>query len=245
MNTTINTEKLTQLEAGQITLDHGSHSSFERGHCAMEVVAWLADQGHTDAPACASDVLATYTIRLNDRWSTEQRQKLAPYLPRMIGTANDGQDEARSYLALDWMIRTFTPTWLDLAGLTERATALRSLDPITNIDTARAAAEHVRAAQTEASAAWDAAWDAAGDAAWAAAGAAAGDAARAAAWAAAGAAAGDAAWDAAWDAAKAALAPTVETLQTSALDLLDRMIDPDRARNSIPARRAARREANA
>jgi hypothetical protein len=91
-------------------------------------------------------------------------------------------------------------------------------------------------------AAWAAARAAAGDAAraaaraaaGAAAGDAAGDAARDAAGAAAGAAAGDAAWDAARaaaspaarDAARAALRPTVETLQASALDLLDRMIDP-------------------
>ena len=59
-------------------------------------------------------------------------------------------------------------------------------------------------------AAWAAAWDAARDAAWAAA------------WD----AAGDAAWAAAWAAARDALAPTVATLQASALDLLDRMIDP-------------------
>ena len=50
-----------------------------------------------------------------------------------------------------------------------------------------------------------------------------------AAWDAAGAAAWDAAWDAAraaaWDAARAALAPTVDGLQKSALILLDRMIE--------------------
>jgi hypothetical protein len=86
-------------------------------------------------------------------------------------------------------------------------------------------------------AAGDAAWAAAGDAARAAARDAAWDAAGAAAWAAAGdaarAAAGDAAWDAARaaarDAAWAALAPTVATLQTSALELLDRMINTEAA----------------
>ena len=78
-------------------------------------------------------------------------------------------------------------------------------------------------------AAWDAARDAARDAAWDAAWAAARDAARDAAWdaarAAARAAAWDAAGDAAWDAARDALAPTVKALQSSALLLLDRMID--------------------
>lgn len=52
-------ERLAQLD--KITLDSGSHGDFESGHCAMEVVAWLADQGHTDAPPCASPALARYT----------------------------------------------------------------------------------------------------------------------------------------------------------------------------------------
>ncbi len=105
-------------------------------------------------------------------------------------------------------------------------------------DAARAAA---RAAAWDAAraaaraAAWDAAWAAAGDAAGAAAGAAAGDAARAASRAAAGAAAGDAArdaagvaagdaaGDAAGAAAWAAIKPTVEAMQASAVELLRRM----------------------
>ena len=53
----------------------------------------------------------------------------------------------------------------------------------------------------------------------------------AAAGAAARAAAGAAAWAAAWDAAWDALAPAVEALQTSALELLDRMIDPSANRS--------------
>jgi hypothetical protein len=99
------------------------------------------------------------------------------------------------------------------------------------------------------SAAWSSAWSAACDAAWAAASDAACDAARAAAWAAAWSAARSAAWSAAWaaawaaarsaawslawsaasdaasDAAGDALRPTVESLQASALNLLNRMIE--------------------
>ena len=44
-------ERLAAL--GTIHLGKGSHSSYESGHCAMEVVAWLAGLGHTDAPECA------------------------------------------------------------------------------------------------------------------------------------------------------------------------------------------------
>jgi hypothetical protein len=280
---TIIESRLAELQAG--VLDKGSHSSFEEGACAMEWISYLAGEGITDAPECASPVLRTFTISLNDRWDDAPRQRLVPYLPRMVGTAGDGQDEARSYLALDWLIRTYTPAWLDLAGLTAEATALRDLRRIVDLVAAEEAGPVVRAGRDRATAAgtaaraaagaaagaaawtaagaaawaaraaaWDAAWTAAGaaagtaagaaagaaawDAAWTAAGAAAWTAAGAAAWTAAGAAAGAAAWDAAWDAARAAaraaagaaaraaLRPTMETLQASALDLLDRMIDP-------------------
>ena len=207
MSTTIvDTELRDRLIAGDITLDHGEHGNPEEGACAMEVVSMLAGEGFTDAPKCASTVLRSFTISLNDQWDQAQRQTLAPYLPRMVGTAGDGQDEARSYLAVDWLIRTFTPKWLDLAGLNAEARELRDLRRIVDMVSAEAAGDSVRAAR-------DVAGAAAGDAAWAAA--------RAAARA--------AAWDAARDAARDALRPTVETLQASALDLLEAMIDPSAA----------------
>ena len=231
-------ERLAQLDA--ITLDEGSHADFDSGHCAMEVVSWLAGLGFTDAPECSSRVLRSYTISLNDAWGDADRQRLVPFLPRMVGTAGDGKDEARSYLALDWLIRTYTPAFLDLANLSAEAQALRDLRRIVDLASAEAAGPVVRAGRDKAceagAAAWAAAgaaaWAAAGDAAWAAAGAAARDAARAAARAAAWAAARDAARDAAGAAARDALAPTVETLKTSALELLDRMIDPATAQET-------------
>ncbi|MGZ4516405.1 MAG: hypothetical protein ACXVXN_00560 [Mycobacteriaceae bacterium] len=213
MTNLILTDRLAQLDT--ITLDHGAHDDFDDGHCAMEVVAWLAGEHNiTDAPSCASRVLRTYTISLNDNWPEEQRQKLKPFLPRMVGTGGDGLDETRSYLALDWLVRTYTPTWLDLAGLTVEAQELRDLRRIVDLVAAQAAGPVVRNASSKAAAAGAAAGAAAWAAAWAAA--------RAAAWAAAGAAA----WAAAWAAARAALKPTVETLQASALELLDAMIAP-------------------
>ena len=198
--TTIIPERLAQLET--IRLDEGSHEDFAEGHCAMEVVSWLAGLGFTDAPECSSRVLRSYTISLNDTWNDADRQRLVPFLPRMVGTAGDGQDEARSYMALDWLIRTYTPAFLDLANLSAEAQALRDLRRIVDMASAEAAGPVVRVGRDKATAAGAAAWDAAGAAARAAA------------------------WDAAWDAARAALAPTVETLKTSALELLDRMIDP-------------------
>ena len=92
-----------------LTLDKGAHGDFGEGHCAMEVVAWLAGEGHTDAPDCASPVLTSFTVNLNDSWDEGQRQKLVPFLPRMVGTRGDGRDEARSYMALQPGSRSPTP----------------------------------------------------------------------------------------------------------------------------------------
>lgn len=133
-----------------------------------------------------------------------------PLIPDLIGTREDGHDQTRSLLALDWIVRTWLPTWLQLAHLDDEARALRDLAQIVDIDTATAAGPIVRDAQAKAREKRPAAWAAAG----AAAGAAARDAA------------GAAAWDAARDAARDHLRPTVTELQRSAIDLYRRMIDP-------------------
>ncbi len=213
----------------------------------MEAVAYVAGEPWSDQPRCASTVITSFLISWNDSLDDSDRQMLKPYIPRLVGTRTTAADEtARAWMLTDWLARECAPAWLRLAGLTDHAEALEALAPLTNASLAKQGQPTLAAARAAAgAAAWDAAWDAAGAAARAAAGAAAWDAA----WDAAGAAAWDAAWDAArdaagaaaraaaraaaWDAARAAagaaLAPTVKSLQVSALLLLDRMIDVGRA----------------
>ena len=219
---------------GALTLAEGAHADRSNGLCVMEAVAWFAGEPHTDHPACVSPLLSEFGRSLNDALPDSKRQLLKPLIPLLPGTAGDGQDEMRGYLALDWLIRTWTPTWLDLAGLSEEAAALRDLQRITDLAAAQNAGPVVRNAREKSAAAWDAAGAAAGAAAWDAAGAAARAAAWAAAWDAAWAAARAAAWDAARAAAGAAagaaarakLAPAVSELQDSAITLFRQMITP-------------------
>ena len=193
------------IDLGSIHLDKGGHTDFEAGHCLLEVVAAYAGRGHTDRPPCVSDVLGDFGRSLNDVLPDEKRQRLTPFVPRLPGTTGDGLDETRGYLALDWLIRVWTPAWLRLVpALTADADVLAGYRPIRTLDDAAGIGDAVRTAASHSAAARDAARDAA----WAAAR----DAARAAAR------------DAARDAARAALAPTVEALQDSAVDLFDRMI---------------------
>jgi hypothetical protein len=239
------------IDLTTIRFGAGEHAATDsptgsRDLCIMEAVAYMAGEPWSDSPACASPVIAAFLRSWQDALSEADRDRLLPaavWVPRLVGSrGDDATEERRAYMALDWLIRVHVPTWFDLTpSLREHAAALRGLTPIVGFDTARVAGNVVRAAGAAAwdaagaaagAAAWDAAGAAAGAAAWDAAGAAAWDAAWAAAWAAARnaarAAAGDAAWAAAWaaagGAARGALRPTVELLQQSALDLLDRML---------------------
>ena len=193
-----------------IDLLKGTHLPND-GKCALEAVAWLAGEKHTDHPVCVSPVLADFCRSWNDNLDDANRQKLKPYLARLIGTAGDAKaDELRAWMAMDWLTRECGPAFMDLTpALTEYAAELRAMPEITDKATLRAT-ERARAAARAA------AWDASA-AALHAARAAAGDAGAAAR------AAGAAAWD-----ARAAAWPTLDLvvarLQDSAFKLLDRMI---------------------
>ena len=204
--------------------------------CVMQWVARFAHEDEssrpTDHPECTSQVLAAFAIAFNDGVDDETRQRLIPFIPRLVGTAGDPEaDAARVWLATDWLVRTFTPRWLRKAGLGAEADALEALPELTTAELARSAQPIIDAARAKADAARAAAWDAARDAAWAAAR----DAAWAAAWDAARAAASktkgtyDAKYKAARKAADDVLKPlyaeTIVELRESALDLFDRMID--------------------
>jgi len=122
-------------------LKEGSHRTPKEGRCAMEWVAHLAGEPHTDTPECVSPVLRDFCVVFNDRVSGERRQRLRPYLARMIGTADDGFDEQRRWLCVDWLLREFMPAFLELAPRHRKdADALRALPAIKS----KSDAEHAR-----------------------------------------------------------------------------------------------------
>ena len=217
------------LDLDTITLGKGSHpapSDAPHGGdlCVMEAVAWIAGEPWSDSPSCASEVIGAFLRSWNDTLPDDDRQDLKRYIPRLVGSAGTPeQEDARAWMSLDWLVRTYTPAWLRLAGLVEQADTLAGLPEFragVDVSSIRKDATAARAAAGGAArdAAWDAAWTAAGAAAWAAV--------EAAAWAAVEAAA-EAAGAAARAAARAAgdaLRPTVVELQESAHGLVDRML---------------------
>jgi hypothetical protein len=171
------------------TLAFGTHATPEEGRCAMEWVSYLAGEAHSDDPTCVSPVLRAFCTTLNDSLDNDPRQRLRPYLTRTIGTADDGLDESRSWLALDWLIRTYTPTWLAAAGLTEAATRIEALPTVSDVPSLHAALGQLEPARADARGTWAAALGAPRIAARAAPWAAGRAAARESAWASAAAAA--------------------------------------------------------
>ena len=235
-------ERVAKLE--ELEIHHGGHRSFAQGHCALELVAWIAHEKHSDKPACCSLLIANFVRRWNDRLpdNASRAKLLRPLLVAMVGTAGSTALELRrAYALIDWMVRVSLPTWLDLAGLTVRAAELRALPEVVDMVTAEAAGVVVRQARQDARAASAAAYDAVYAAVYAAASAAASaaaydavyaaayDAASAAAYDAVSAAAYDAvyaaAYDAVYDAVKTKLSATTEVLQLSAQALVLRLCE--------------------
>lgn len=155
---------MDMVEFNKIKLAYGSHHAFEEGVCAMELVAHLAGEPHSDSPkcTCTCPVIADFIRTWNDSLSAEDRERLLkPLIPRLIGTRSSKRVEMqRSMLAQDWLIRVYTPEWLSLReDLRKHAKTLRDLPPILTI-------EDLAKAQPNLSAAWSAAEATTEAAAW-------------------------------------------------------------------------------
>jgi len=150
-------------------LKAGAHKKAEQGLCLMEAVAWMEGEKHSDAPQCACPVIGAFARRINDSLPDAWRQKLVPFIPRLVGTRSKEHEQQRAeYLA--WQaIRVFAPIALDAAKLPVWAEKLRAFKG-TLVEAHLLAIEARKAAAyAAASAAADAAADAAAYAASAAA----------------------------------------------------------------------------
>lgn len=196
-----------QIDEGRLArvmameLQNGAHNSIARGACVMEAVSYIAGEPWSDHPECACPVISTFLRSWNDSLpDAERTELLRDLIPMVVGTRSTPTVEnRRATMAADWLIRTHTPAWLRLAGLTVQADSLTSLPEIVDFAQCPSLMPTLNAVRSDASAA------------------------RAAAWAAAWAAAGDAAGDAARAAAGDALASTKSELQQSARELVIRM----------------------
>jgi hypothetical protein len=157
-------ENMGKLNLESIELKTGSHAKREDGVCAMELVAWMAGEKHSDAPECACPVITKYVIRLNDRFTSEERQLLKPYLPRIIGTRDTLENQLKRAKTLAHAALTvFAPMALEARGYKHHAEKMRAIPMPTSsqewleargIARAAAAAAYASAAAADAAAAY-------------------------------------------------------------------------------------------
>lgn len=96
------------MDLSEIILVPGSHSNRSYGVCAMEAVAWLAGEEHSDTPECVNLYVRSVIILLNDRGGDHERDKLKYYLPHVIGLdiSHEVTMEIEGYLE---SLRSFYP----------------------------------------------------------------------------------------------------------------------------------------
>src|SRR5689334_12851774 len=125
------------IDLATVVLAQGAHTP-NGVVCVMELASQLADEPWSDHPTCVSPVIAQFLRSWNDALADGPRQMLKPYALKVIGTNTGAQDEeTRAWLVTDWLVRVQAPAWLQLAGLTEQAGALRNLPALTSSDIAR------------------------------------------------------------------------------------------------------------
>lgn len=104
-----------------------------------------------DLPQCASPVLTSYYIRLNNLWNDNERQLLLGLIPKLVGTRGDRRrHEKQAYVLVDASVREIVPLVLDMLECGDLATRLREIAPITDVATARVAREVCNAVRAEA-----------------------------------------------------------------------------------------------
>jgi hypothetical protein len=122
-------------------LKHGSHAPNLQGNlCAMEAVAYIAGEPWADHPACACPAITTFMVLWNDALPTDadRDRLLKPLIPSLVGTrADPAIEKRRAFLVLDWLVRVFVPTFLELdRAHASYGQALRNLAEIVDLASA-------------------------------------------------------------------------------------------------------------
>lgn len=104
-----------QLDPKEVRLARGAHTSPEEGLCTLEVVAMLAGEEHTDQPECCCPAVGSFVFRWNDDLRDEERTNLLlPLTTRLVGSVQDDEiARRRAVLAIDWLLRSATATWVE------------------------------------------------------------------------------------------------------------------------------------
>lgn len=77
-------------------------------------------------------VIAVFMEAWHEGLPVDERAILVPLVAKIVRShAAPRIEQARALMAADWLVRTFAPVWLNLAGLREQARLLYGLPPVT------------------------------------------------------------------------------------------------------------------
>lgn len=107
-------------------LKKGAHANPEAGLCAMEMVAYLAKEPHSDSPQCTCPTLGAYVRQINDVFNDDERQLLKPFIKKLIGT-RDGKSLERAKLLAYRAGHIFAPIAAEIAGRADLADLMRDV----------------------------------------------------------------------------------------------------------------------
>ncbi len=103
---------MRELDLDRLVLSYGAHPDRD-GMCVMEAVAWVAGEEWSDAPECASPVIAAFMQEWNDRVWSGGRQSLKRWVVPLVGSRGDDLvEQRRGWMVLDWLVRELTPAVL-------------------------------------------------------------------------------------------------------------------------------------
>lgn len=104
--------------------------------CAMEMVAWLAGEPHSDEPACACPVVGAFVRACNDAMDDPLRNRyLRPLVPVLVNSRTTAAGErARSFLVLNALVREFVPALLRRRRQRDEALVFEAFAPLEHGD---------------------------------------------------------------------------------------------------------------
>lgn len=164
MSDSAGTEK-QPVKRYDFVLKHGKHNTPEEGCCIMEQSAVVRDRPFTDCDPTACPVLTRWAQNMNDgnfwRGDDARRTEVLGEIAhdgRLLDTRGTLEVELRrAYLGIDWTIRVLAPACCDLVeDLKPHAVALRALDEIKDVASAKAAMPAINKAWSDARDARDA-----------------------------------------------------------------------------------------
>lgn len=101
--------------------------------CALELVAWLAGERHSDSPDCTSPVITALVRSFNDVIPSDAARSyyLRSSIPRLINTRASRQvEKRRAATVIDFLVRGLLPMLLHKQGRHAEASELAGLKPI-------------------------------------------------------------------------------------------------------------------